>query len=200
MDKYKNFAELEQHEREDEDYTILYREVDAKIAIMAPHGGGIEPGTIDIADALAGSDFTFYAFKGIKKTGNKLLHITSNRFDEPIGLQISKNAFIVVTIHGARNRGDMVFVGGKNHKLKQRIMSALRADGFNAVISEITGLRGIKPENICNRCKSGKGVQLEISRGLREEMFENLHRRSLRKKSSIFFAFVNPIKEALLSF
>ena len=200
MDKYKSFAELEHHEREDEDYTILYREVDAKIAIMAPHGGGIEPGTIDIADALAGSDFSFYAFKGIKKTGNKILHITSNRFDEPIGLQISKNAFIVITIHGARNRGDMVFVGGKNHKLKQKIISALRAGGFNAVISEIPGLRGIKPENICNRCKSGKGVQLEISRGLREEMFENLDRRSLRKKSSIFFTFVNPIKEALLSF
>jgi len=38
---------------------------------MAPHGGGIEPGTIDIADAIARSEYTFYAFQGIKKRGIK---------------------------------------------------------------------------------------------------------------------------------
>ena len=65
MDKYTNIAELKQNEREDEDYTILYRELPSKIAIMAPHGGGIEPGTIDIADNLAGCDYMFYAFIGV---------------------------------------------------------------------------------------------------------------------------------------
>jgi phage replication-related protein YjqB (UPF0714/DUF867 family) len=61
MDKYTNIAELKQNEREDEDYTILYRELPSKITIMAPRGGGIEPGTIDIADYLAGCEYTFYA-------------------------------------------------------------------------------------------------------------------------------------------
>ena len=65
---YTNFGELVQNEKADEDYTILYREVDSQVAIIAPHGGGIEPGTIDIADAIAGCDFTFYAFKGLKKS------------------------------------------------------------------------------------------------------------------------------------
>jgi phage replication-related protein YjqB (UPF0714/DUF867 family) len=65
LDKYTNIAELKQNEREDEDYTILYRELPSKIAIMAPHGGGIKPGTIDIADNLAGCDYTFYAFIGV---------------------------------------------------------------------------------------------------------------------------------------
>lgn len=67
MDKYANFIELKQNEREGEDYTILLREANSKFVIIAPHGGGIEPGTIDIADAVASSDHTFYAFKGIKK-------------------------------------------------------------------------------------------------------------------------------------
>ena len=40
MDKYADFAGLEQNEREGEDYAILYRKTDSKIAIMAPHGGG----------------------------------------------------------------------------------------------------------------------------------------------------------------
>ena len=200
MDEYADFAELQQNEREGEDYAILYREADSKVAIMAPHGGGIEPGTIDIADAVAGSEYTFYAFKGVKKTGNKILHITSNRYDEPIGLKTSKNAFIVISIHGCRDKKEMVFIGGKYQKLKQKIMYALRTAGFRAVISEVSGLRGISPENICNRCKSGKGVQLEISRGLRDKMFDDIDRRSLRKKTEVFYKFVNTIKEAILFF
>ena len=95
MDKYTNIAELKQNEREDEDYTILYRELTSKIAIMAPHGGGIEPGTIDIADNLAGCDYTFYSFKGLKKSEYSILHINSNTFDEPIALRVAQNADII---------------------------------------------------------------------------------------------------------
>lgn len=198
MDKYANFIELEQNEREGEDYTILLRESNSKFAIIAPHGGGIEPGTIDLADAVASSDHTFYAFKGIKKTGNKILHITSNRFDEPVGLKTSKNAWIVISIHGCRDKKEIVFIGGKNQKLKEKIMVGLRTAGFRAVISEEPGLRGKSSENICNQCRSGKGVQLEISRGLREKMFDFLDRRSLKKKTDLFYKFVNTLKGALL--
>ncbi len=154
---------------------------------MAPHGGGIEPGTIDIADAIARSEYTFYAFQGIKKTGNKILHLNSNRFDEPVGLNISNNAFIVISIHGSRDKGEMVLIGGKNKELKQKIMHALRRVRFRAVISEVPGLRGIKSENICNRCKSEKGVQLEISRGLREKMFKNIDPLAMGKKTNVFY-------------
>lgn len=198
MDKYKDFAELAENEREGEDFKILYRELDSEVAVMAPHGGGIEPGTLDIADALAGNDYTFYAFKGIKKSGNKILHITSNGFDEPIGAKISKNAFIVISVHGNRDKGEVVFIGGRNQELKQKILLALRRAGFSAVISDVPGLRGIKPENICNRCKCGEGVQLEISRGLREKMFEGIDRRSVRKKMATFYDFVNTLKRSLL--
>ena len=198
MDKYADFAELEQNERKGEDYAILYRKSDSKIAIMAPHGGGIEPGTIEIADAIAGNEHTFYAFKGIKKSGNKVLHITSSMYDEPTGLKTSKNAFIVISIHGCRDKKEMIFIGGKNQELKQELMYALRAVGFMAVISEEPGLRGISPENICNRCKSGEGVQIEVSRGLREKMIGNLGRRSLRKKTECFHNFVNTIRDAIL--
>ena len=198
VDKYADFAELTQNENEGVDYAILYREADSKVALIAPHGGGIEPGTIDIADALAGSNHNFYAFKGLKKTGNKVLHITSNRYDEPIGLKTTKNAFIVISIHGCRGKEEIIFIGGKNQELKQKIMNALRLAEFRAMISTEPGLRGCSPDNICNRCKSGKGVQLEISRGLREIMFENISLRSLRKKTKVFYNFVNTINEVLL--
>ena len=200
MDKYSTYADLKQNEKEDEDYTILYREIDSKFTIMAPHGGGIEPGTIDIADDLAGCDYTFYAFKGLKKSGNKILHINSANFDEPIAVRAAQNADIVISIHGAKDRSQMVHIGGTNEALKQHIMHALRQAGFDAAISEIPGLRGIKTENICNRCKTGKGVQLELSRGLRERLFDNLDHRSLRKKTILFYKFMSALKKALQMF
>ncbi|MFH2012178.1 MAG: poly-gamma-glutamate hydrolase family protein [Pseudomonadota bacterium] len=199
MDKYSNFYELKQKEREGEDYVVLCREAESMLAIMAPHGGGIEPGTGDIADALAGSDYTFYAFKGIKKTGNKILHISSNRHDEPLGLKIAKNKVNVISIHGSQNSEEIVFVGGKNQELKQKIMDDLNIAGFKAVVDDLPGLCGLDPDNICNRCKSGQGVQLEISRGIRNKMFENIDNRLLRNKMGVFYKFVDAIKESLLT-
>ena len=198
--KYSNFDELRQNEIEDEDYTISYREVDSKIAVIAPHGGGIEPGTVDIADATAGCDYTFYAFKGLKKTGNYRMHISSNAFDETLGLKAAQNAHISISIHGSHDKIEIVHIGGRNQDLKQEMLNALRSAGFNAVICEIPGLRGINPENICNRCKSGQGVQLEISRGLREKLFDNLDCGPIRKKTILFYKFVNILKGVLQKF
>lgn len=197
MDKYTNYNELKQHERQGEDYVILLREGNSRIALIAPHGGGIEPGTIDIADAVAGSEHTFYAFKGIKKKGNAALHITSDRFDEPKGVKVAENADIVVSIHGCHGKNREVFIGGKNQKLRERISDILNKAGFNAGIRTKSGQSGQHPENICNRGRTGEGVQLEITQGLREKMFDNLHRRSWRKKNALFYAFINSLKESL---
>jgi len=152
-DKYENFAQLAQNEEMDKDFTIIYRKANPELAVIAPYGGGIEPGTIDIADVLAGCDYTFYAFKALKSSENRFLHITSNRFDEPLGLEASQNVRVSITTHGSKFRNQIVHIGGRHQALKQEITLALRAAGFDAQISEIPGLRGIKPENICNQCR-----------------------------------------------
>jgi len=197
MDKYANYNDLKQHEKEGEDYVILSRENDSRIAVIATHGGGIEPGTVDIADGVANSEHTFYAFKGIKRKGNAVLHITSNKFDEPRGVKLAENADVVVSIHGYQGEDEVVFIGGKNQDLKEKIRYLLIVAGFHAEISTKTDLRAWHPENICNRCWSGEGVQLEISRGLRNRMFDNLDRRPWRNKTRLFFEFVDTLREAL---
>ncbi|HMK65967.1 MAG TPA: poly-gamma-glutamate hydrolase family protein [Thermodesulfobacteriota bacterium] len=200
MDTYPYFAELARCEKRNEDYAIICRNLHSSVAVMAPHGGGIEPGTVDIADAIAGDTFTFYAFKGLKRTGNKVLHLNSNSFDEPLAGKVSHEAEVVVSIHGAHGEDDIVLVGGRHEELKQALMLALRAGGFKATICEIPGLRGIQPDNLCNRCRTGKGVQLEISRGLREKLFDQLGHRSLRVKTVLFFRFVDIVKGVLSSY
>ena len=195
MKTYAGFAEIRQNEIENEDYTILCRETGSDLAVLAPHGGGIEPGTEDIADGLAGGEYTFYAFKGLKKAGNRRLHLSSDRFDEPRGVSISQSAMTVVTVHGSKYKQETVHIGGRNQHLKHKILRALQTAGFDAVVSDIPGIRGVSLQNICNRCRSGEGVQLEISRGLREKMFDNLDHRAFRNKTIVFHQFVNTLKQ-----
>jgi Poly-gamma-glutamate hydrolase len=83
-----------------ESITTLVRRARPKFALVAPHGGGIEPGTSELADAIAGSDLSFYTFEGLKSSGNTDLHITSTRFDEPMCLTLLASSSVVVTLHG----------------------------------------------------------------------------------------------------
>ena len=80
--------------------------------ILAPHAGGIEPGTSESARAIAAEDHSLYLFEGIKPAGNKDLHVTSSRFDEPQCLAMLERAGHVVTVHGERRDGKVTFVGG----------------------------------------------------------------------------------------
>lgn len=199
MDRYKNFAELFKNEKEGKDYIIRYRNAGPGIAVIAPHGGGIEPGTLDIADEIAGKNFSFYSFSGVKKRGNSVLHIRSTAFDEPVGLKIVRRADTVLSIHGCRNKNAVIYAGGKNNELKKAIAVQLTNAGFNIKNSLGTELKGKSDRNICNRCRSGKGVQLEISQGLRYKM--TARGRSVLKeaRTDIFYAFVNAVRNALLA-
>src|ERR1700722_1370321 len=53
--------------------------------LVAPHGGGIEPGTSEILKAVAEpGGWAWYEFAGFLRQGNKdALHIPSTCFDEP---------------------------------------------------------------------------------------------------------------------
>ena len=44
-DKYRDYADLAAHEKEGADYRITVLRRPSPIAVIAPHGGGIEPQT-----------------------------------------------------------------------------------------------------------------------------------------------------------
>jgi phage replication-related protein YjqB (UPF0714/DUF867 family) len=167
---YRSFKELADHELEGQGYQIKMNLRDSPVLVMAPHGGKIEPGTTEIAEAIAGQDHSFYSFEGLKTDGNGVLHIESHLFDEPRALKAVAKAKVVVTVHGQINRKDVfVMVGGLNAPLCLEIKSQLEASGFQTR-SPIEGLMGTDPKNICNKGSSQRGVQLEISRKVRDSL------------------------------
>ena len=195
---YTSFAELARNQIEGQDYIVLARQGRSGIAVIAPHAGGIEAGTGDLADAVAGDSHSFYTFKGIKPDGNRVLHITSHRFDEPVGLQVVCRADVALSIHGHHDRlSDIVYIGGRNDILKEKIVASLTRAGFRVEIPDRVGLQAKHPQNLCNRCSSGQGVQLEITRALREKMFDRLFPDFGRIRTRQFFRFISALRAAL---
>jgi phage replication-related protein YjqB (UPF0714/DUF867 family) len=165
---YQSFKKLVEHEIEDRDYRVRIELRDPRVLIIAPHGGKIEPMTAKIAEAIAGTDFSLYAFEGLKSDGNGVLHIESHLFDEPRALQAAEKADIVVTIHGQIDQDDgFVMVGGLDDSLRSEIIQELGVAGFQTR-PPTEGLMGTDPQNICNRGKLNQGVQLEVSRKVRD--------------------------------
>jgi phage replication-related protein YjqB (UPF0714/DUF867 family) len=198
-DKYPDFETLSRNETSGIDFRILVRRAGAALAIVAPHGGGIEPGTSEIAEAVAGEEFSFYAFEGLKSRRNADLHITSTRFDEPMCLTVIAQSEAVVTLHGEDSAGDGegVFLGGLDDTLGARFRIALEARAFDVRRHPNRQLQGLERENLCNRGTSGKGVQLELSQGVRKEMFQSLSREGRKQTTARFGDFVDALRAVL---
>jgi phage replication-related protein YjqB (UPF0714/DUF867 family) len=167
---YRSFDELRDHETEGKDYQVRYQRRDERVLIMAPHGGKIEPMTSEIAEAIAKDDYSFYSFEGLKADGNSVLHIESHLFDEPRALKAVEKADVVVTVHGQLNhKEEFIMVGGLHVDLRSEIRRELEAAGFQTR-PPTEGLQGIDPDNICNRGRWKGGVQLEVSRKVRDSL------------------------------
>jgi len=199
-DKYAGFSELAQQEIADKDFSLRCTRRLGVPAVIAPHGGGIEPGTSELAEAIAGNDLSFYAFEGKKAAGNGDLHITSTRFDEPRCLELLAASPTCIAMHGegTQNR-EAVFLGGLNHVIRDRIAVSLKHAGFIAEIHGDPMLQGCAPSNVCNRCVSRRGVQLEVSAGLRRSFFLDLSTKQGREgRTQPFEEFVHTVREAIL--
>lgn len=188
-DIYRTFRELEKAETEGKDWLRDHVDRGSRILVMAPHGGWIEPLTTELARAVAGTEFSFYSFRGIKEEGNEGLHITSHRFDEPLALEAAARAYQVLAIHGERTLGQaFVMVGGRCDGMRRALAEALGEAGF-PLRKPREGLDGQHQRNICNRGRLGTGGQLELSEGLRAR---------IRGDPALESEFVRAVRSALL--
>jgi phage replication-related protein YjqB (UPF0714/DUF867 family) len=201
MDKYRNFAQLSATEREAVDFRVhAVKRHKWGTVIVAPHGGAIEPGTSEVAKAVAGDDLSLAVFEGIKPGGGNIrLHLTSINFDEPRCLGLVVEADAVVAIHGEASADASVFLGGLDDKLGARLRAALERSGYAVKTHWNRALRGLATANICNRGRFGAGVQLELSRGLRRSFFRSLTAGGRKKPTDELFRFAAALRQALIT-
>lgn len=164
MDRYRNFKELAQNETA---FSIDCLDRGSDITIIAPHGGNIEPHTTEIATLIAGDEYNLYCFNGFKNNSNRDLHITSHRFDHNRALRLIGKAAVVIAIHGCTGRPSIIYLGGLDTRLINAISYRLNLSQISNT-TEDHRYKGAHPENICNRGRRKQGVQLEISRGVRD--------------------------------
>lgn len=168
-DKYTSFAALEAGgEIAGTDYNTTVRErPQSGVLVIAPHGGSIEIGTTELADLIAGAEYSLFAFNGLKLLGrNRDLHITSHHFDHPECVALAARHSVILGVHGCRGESSQIYVGGRDDELTTLLSARLEAAGLPIAA---TGHKypGRNPLNICNRGARARGAQLEFTLGLR---------------------------------
>jgi phage replication-related protein YjqB (UPF0714/DUF867 family) len=211
------------HERFDD--TLARTDDVPKTTILAPHGGGIEPGTSELCLAVAGYHpadlsqfppagvtYDYWMFEGLRDRdrGNLELHVTSTGCDDGVAVSLCAGSLNALTLHGFLPQPPMseddqvVLVGGGHPTLRCYLREGLGAAGFDAQdasqqdVSQRGELDGDAPCNIVNRTLLGMGAQLELSKPLRDAMFTE-HTRPRRKHTTtqLFWTFVAACRDAL---
>ena len=172
-------AQLTENEEEGIDFRVCMTDRAASAAVIAPHGGKIEPGTSEIATAIAGKSYSLYSFEGLRPRSQDL-HITSTNFDEPRCLRFIATHDFVVSVHGLRGEHEAVDLGGLDIGLRDAACQKLKDAGFIAKVVTKGSHAALSERNICNRGQRRIGVQLELTRGLRNAVLQD------RTQSSCF--------------
>jgi phage replication-related protein YjqB (UPF0714/DUF867 family) len=184
--------------------------------VVAPHGGGIEPGTSELCAAIAGyhpatmvatggPTYDYWMLEGLLSNNNGELHVTSTHCDDAMALSLCGGARTALTLHGcstaAANGMGAVLVGGRNVGLRGLLIARLRDAGFDAVdATSHPSLGGVDPENITNRTLLGAGAQLEIIFPVREAMFTvNTHAQRKNTTTPTFWSFTAACRAAMAS-
>jgi phage replication-related protein YjqB (UPF0714/DUF867 family) len=190
-----------------------------KTTILAPHGGGIEPGTSELCLAVAGYHpanlpqvppagvtYDYWMFEGLRELGNAALHVRSTGCDDGVAVSLCAGSLNALALHGFRPEppdfspdDQVVLVGGANATLRGYLLDGLLDADFDARDAGGHGeLDGNAKCNIVNRTLLGMGAQLELSTPLRDAMFtEHSRRRRKHTTTQLFWSFVAVCRDAL---
>jgi phage replication-related protein YjqB (UPF0714/DUF867 family) len=210
------------HERFDD--TVARTDDVPKTTILAPHGGGIEPGTSELCLAVAGYHpanlvpvgvtYDYWMFEGLWEDDNTALHVTSTGCDDGVAVSLCAGSLNALALHGKNGQQEDVLVGGGNDTLRQYLGNGLDDAGFVVIDAggnpDLDGpdLDGNNPCNIVNRTLRarpqpstgplGMGAQLELSNGLRRAMFTKFTRSGRKLTTTqLFWTFVAVCRDAL---
>ncbi len=198
VDCYHSFDQLLAGAREGEDFRIVTQSRPSPVLVLAPHGGSIEPGTSELAEAVAGAEFSLYLFEGIRRIANDALHVTSTAFDEPRCLAMLAQAHAVLAVHGCEDNEGVVWLGGRDTVLAETLGRVLAHQGIPARPDNTRQHGGNRPGNLCNRGAARRGCQIELSANLRRALFGDVRNsRGREMKTELFARLVAALREGL---
>ena len=166
--KYSSYQEMIRTEKSGVDFKVVYRAGSRSFLVAAPHGGQIEPGSSELADAIAGDTFGFYAFVGLKRDSSDLF-LPSSGFSEPELTRVSKTYSTIVAIHVIPGSERLIYVGGNYRQVADFITRALASAGYQ-VKAPPEDASAYSATNFINKSIIG-GVQIELSSAIVEDMF-----------------------------
>ncbi len=171
--KSSSFNELSAIKKEGKDFEIKLRAGTSDALVMAIHGGTIEPGTSELADATAGEKHSYYSFTGLRDDYVSL-HLTSTEFDEPRLLVLTKQAKNCLGLHGLKDDQIDFCIGGANAEKRKSYFKLLSQKFPKWRTCELCcpPNLGTALKNVVNRCQS-VGVQIEMGQSLRLELLNN---------------------------
>ena len=146
------------------------------LGLLALHGGGIEPGTEEIARFVAHrSGASIYVYSGRRPAGNLALHRPSQDFElenRPLILRFLDHVNTAISLHGHGRGQKRAYVGGLNQGMVEKFVELVQPalpqyEWISDPKSIPPGIRGRNPRNIVN-LPLAKGIQLELPRPLRQ--------------------------------
>ncbi|MCM1967787.1 poly-gamma-glutamate hydrolase family protein [Streptomyces sp. G1] len=204
MAEYPNWAALAAAEKEGSDYRITTNGKFTELSHIAIHAGGIEPGSGELAKAVAAGkpDHALFCMEGLKSADNGSLHITSTHFDHPTCLKVQAAASRTISYHGYSGDEEVTHIGGLDIELGALIGARLLAAGFQVDFNPSEDIAGVKQDNIANRNRARAGVQLELTRGMRNAFFPDgkagaADRNDPAKRTPTFARYVAAVQAAI---
>ncbi|AEB23810.1 MULTISPECIES: poly-gamma-glutamate hydrolase family protein [Bacillus] len=194
-DTYGSFEKLKLHENPSV-YSISTKEHDPYVLILAIHGGGIEPGTSELAREIA-ENRSLYLFEGLKSAGNADLHLTSSHFDEPRAVQMVQEHSNVISLHGYGSVDKKIKIGGTDRARAELLTDVLKGHGYPAVFLDTNDkYAGVSPNNLANHSSSGLSIQIEMSTGFRKSLFDTFTLKSRAStQNNTFYQFTKTISD-----
>ena len=142
-----------------------------RTVILAPHGGGIEPGTSELCLAVAGHHptnlpitppagitYDYWMFEGVREAGNAALHVKSTGCDDVVAVSLCAGALSALSVHGfdpAKSQlppdEQLVLVGGGDELLRGLLLQAL--DDVDLPVEDAGGHGELDGNNRCNIVK-----------------------------------------------
>ena len=198
---FSSYSQLVLNTTQEIDYIVDVQQPSQEMALVAIHGGAIEPLTGEIVTAVAEDRYSRYVFDGRRENEIEALRIPLSRYDEIRLKALLQRSLAAVVIDGSPEKESVVHLGGGNRPLLAHVRAAMEKLGYAPERLTLPGA-SYTPSRLYNWPQRG-GVLIELSRGLRQSLLEgplDARFRDAEARNERFQALVDALQGAIVAY